>query len=31
VFEAPGVLERVERMGDLFRPMVDLEQQLPVL
>jgi len=29
VFEAPDVLERVERDGDLFAPLVELEQSLP--
>lgn len=29
VFEAADVLERVERLGDLFAAAVDLEQQLP--
>lgn len=28
-FEAPEVLERVERLGDLFEPTVTLRQQLP--
>jgi bifunctional non-homologous end joining protein LigD len=28
-FEAPEVLERVERHGDLFAPMLTLQQQLP--
>jgi bifunctional non-homologous end joining protein LigD len=28
-FEAPQVLDRVERHGDLFRPVVELEQGLP--
>ena len=30
-FETDDVLERVEAHGDLFRPVVDLEQQLPPL
>ena len=30
-FEAPDVLERVEAHGDLFRPVIELEQQLPPL
>jgi bifunctional non-homologous end joining protein LigD len=29
VFEAPDVLERVERQGDLFAPVADLQQSLP--
>jgi len=29
VFEAPQVLERVERLGDLFEPLVSLKQRLP--
>ncbi len=29
VFEAPAVLERVERHGDLFAPVLALEQELP--
>jgi bifunctional non-homologous end joining protein LigD len=28
-FTAPEVLERVERLGDLFRPTIELEQVLP--
>jgi bifunctional non-homologous end joining protein LigD len=28
-FEAPEVLERVERDGDLFAPVLELEQELP--
>jgi bifunctional non-homologous end joining protein LigD len=31
VFEAHDVLDRVERLGDLFAPAVTLQQQLPVL
>src|SRR6266849_9125774 len=31
VFEAPRVLERVERMGDLFEPVLKLKQKLPDL
>jgi bifunctional non-homologous end joining protein LigD len=31
VFEAAQVLERVERHGDLFAPVVELEQELPSL
>jgi bifunctional non-homologous end joining protein LigD len=31
VFEAPAVLERVAKDGDLFRPMVELEQALPTI
>ena len=29
VFEAPQVLERVEKMGDLFEPVLKLKQKLP--
>jgi bifunctional non-homologous end joining protein LigD len=29
VFEAADVLERVERLGDLFLPVLELEQHLP--
>jgi bifunctional non-homologous end joining protein LigD len=29
VFEADAVLQRVEREGDLFAPVAELEQQLP--
>ncbi|MEX0784819.1 MAG: DNA ligase D [Dehalococcoidia bacterium] len=29
VFEAPAVLERVERVGDLFAPALELHQTLP--
>jgi bifunctional non-homologous end joining protein LigD len=29
VFEADAVLERVEREGDLFAPVTEVEQQLP--
>ena len=29
VFEAPAVLERVAADGDLYRPMIELEQALP--
>jgi bifunctional non-homologous end joining protein LigD len=29
MFEPAGALERVERLGDLFRPILELEQQLP--
>lgn len=29
-FEAPDVLRRVEQLGDLFAPMLKLQQQLPV-
>ena len=28
-FEATDVLERIERHGDLFRPVIELEQHLP--
>src|SRR5262249_675333 len=31
VFEAPQVLERVEKMGDLFEPVQTLKQKLPNL
>jgi bifunctional non-homologous end joining protein LigD len=31
VFEAPDVLERVERDGDLFAPLLEVEQALPKL
>jgi bifunctional non-homologous end joining protein LigD len=31
VFEAPEVLERIERHGDLFAPVLELEQELPEL
>ncbi len=31
VFEAPEVLKRVEKMGDLFEPVVTLKQKLPQL
>jgi len=31
VFEAPQVLERVERVGDLFEPVLKLKQKLPDL
>jgi bifunctional non-homologous end joining protein LigD len=31
VFEAPDVLGRVERHGDLFAPVVELQQELPSL
>ena len=31
VFEAPEVLERIERHGDLFAPVLELEQALPEL
>lgn len=31
VFEAGQVLERVEKMGDLFEPVLKLKQKLPVL
>ena len=29
VFDAPAVLERVQERGDLFAPVLELEQQLP--
>jgi bifunctional non-homologous end joining protein LigD len=28
-FEPPAVLERIERLGDLHRPVLELEQRLP--
>ena len=31
MFEAADVLERVEEHGDLFAPVVELEQELPDL
>jgi bifunctional non-homologous end joining protein LigD len=31
VFEAPQVLQRVEKMGDLFAPLLTLKQKLPKL
>jgi bifunctional non-homologous end joining protein LigD len=31
VFEASAVLERIERHGDLFAPVLELEQELPEL
>ena len=31
VFEAPKVLQRVEKMGDLFAPLLKLKQKLPKL
>ena len=31
VFEAGDVLERIERHGDLFAPVLELEQELPEL
>ncbi|MBI3644570.1 MAG: ATP-dependent DNA ligase [Acidobacteriales bacterium] len=31
VFEAPDVLKRVEKMGDLYEPVVKLKQKLPQL
>jgi bifunctional non-homologous end joining protein LigD len=31
VFEADAVLDRVERQGDLFAPVLELEQELPEL
>jgi bifunctional non-homologous end joining protein LigD len=30
-FEAAAVLDRVARLGDLFRPVLDLQQELPTL
>jgi bifunctional non-homologous end joining protein LigD len=31
VFEAPDVLERIEQQGDLFAPVLELQQELPEL
>jgi bifunctional non-homologous end joining protein LigD len=31
VFEAPQVVERFEKRGDLFEPMLELKQKLPEL
>jgi bifunctional non-homologous end joining protein LigD len=31
VFEASDVLERLERHGDLFAPVVEMRQELPDL
>jgi len=31
VFEAPQVVERVQKMGDLFEPVLTLKQKLPRL
>jgi bifunctional non-homologous end joining protein LigD len=31
VFEADAVLDRIERLGDLFAPVLELEQELPEL
>jgi bifunctional non-homologous end joining protein LigD len=31
VFEASDVLERIEEHGDLFAPVLELEQELPQL
>jgi hypothetical protein len=31
VFEAGEVLERIERDGDLFAPVLELKQELPEL
>jgi bifunctional non-homologous end joining protein LigD len=31
VFESNDVLERIERHGDLFAPVLELEQELPEL
>lgn len=31
VFEAPAVLERIEQHGDLFAPVLELQQELPEL
>jgi len=31
VFEAPEVLDRIENLGDLFAPVLRLEQELPLL
>ncbi|MFK7918098.1 MAG: non-homologous end-joining DNA ligase [Ilumatobacter sp.] len=30
MFEAPDVLERVERLGDLFAPVLSVQQELPL-
>jgi bifunctional non-homologous end joining protein LigD len=31
VFEAPQVLDRIERLGDLMAPLLDLKQALPAV
>ena len=31
VFTSADVLDRVQRLGDLFSPLLDLEQELPAL
>ncbi len=31
VFEAGAVLERIEQHGDLFAPVLELQQELPEL
>jgi bifunctional non-homologous end joining protein LigD len=31
VFETAAVLERIEKQGDLFAPVLELEQELPDL
>jgi bifunctional non-homologous end joining protein LigD len=31
VFEAPQVVSRVEKMGDLFEPLLELKQKLPTI
>jgi bifunctional non-homologous end joining protein LigD len=31
VFEAPQTVKRVEKMGDLFKPLLELKQRLPDL
>jgi bifunctional non-homologous end joining protein LigD len=31
VFEAATVLDRVQRLGDLFAPLLTLKQELPAL
>jgi len=31
VFEAADVLERIEQQGDLFAPVLELQQELPEL
>jgi bifunctional non-homologous end joining protein LigD len=31
VFEAPGVLKRIDKLGDLFAPVLELKQKLPAI
>jgi hypothetical protein len=31
VFEAPQVVDRFEKMGDLFEPVLELKQKLPTI